>query len=804
MAGYTGKEFIQIRILNSIESGERIQQNPELLYVMEGQLDIKVGDYQTHLQREGFYVVNGNKKCVITGSENILFARITISSQLVSSLSQSASVLFWCDSNREDNMHYDTLRRLLRKLMNRYLTVREKGEDFGYFSLCYQLLDELTANFLLRLTDKDDIGEQTNYEERIVQINNYINMNYNRPISSKDLSERLFLSQGYLSRFFKKHYGMSFAEHLQSVRLSHAVDDLIYTGAPITRIAYDNGFANVSAFNKAFKDVYGDTPSAMRKKLKENSANSVKTEQEQQITDQLTNFLKTNGADVEETADTKKIQDACSVSHSTKMNPIWGETINIGSAAFLLRSEIREQILWLADKLDIRHVRFWNIFSQPMLIDLSGRYESYNFSQLDSILDFLTQNNLKPHIELGMKPRRLYRTLQSAIIEETISDTTDIAVFEHFVDTLMQHLLRRYRRSELNTWRIEFWFNEKKWGDSEEEEKFYQRFNILYRTVKQYAGDMLVGGCGLRPDFIDIDTVGLRFLQKWREQPCQPDYISMLVYVYQRGEIDEDRYSKRSTDEDHVAHSIAKIKSIMNQADMRDYKLFVTEWNLTISDRNVINDTCFKGAYILKNVIDNFDKVDLMSYFIASDLSAEYYDSDGPFFGGCGLISKDGILKPAGYAFRFLKWLYPYYIGKGKNYLLTTDQYHSYGLVCHNQKTLNYNYYLSTEDKIEKNCIWKYFEDRDSLEMRLSLTDVANGQYQIKTYRINESIGSPIKIWEEMDYEVELSRNDIYYLNRECGPQLTIQTAEVNNHILPLVIQLDSNEIRFIRIRKIK
>lgn len=804
MGGYAGKESIQIRIRNSVDREERIQQDPELIYVMEGQLDISIGDYKTQLQREGVYVVNRNKKCTFSGSDNILIACITIPSQLISSLSQSASVLFWCDSNKEDNVHYDNLRRLLRKLMNRYLSVREKGEDFGYLSLCYQLMDELTGNFLLRLSDKDDFNEQTSYEERIVQINNYINMNYSQPISSKELAEKLFLSQGYLSRFFKKHYGMNFAEYLQGVRLSHAVDDLIYTGTPITRIAYDNGFANVSAFNKAFKDVYGDTPSAMRKKLKKDSINSMESQQEQEITDQLANFLKANGADIEETADVTKQQDACSIKYSTKLTPMWGETINIGSAAFLLRSEIREQVLWLSEKLSIRHVRFWNIFSPEMLIDLSGNHENYNFSKLDSILDFLVENNLKPHIELGMKPKRLYRTLQRAIVEEKIADISDNQQFEKFVRALMKHLLRRYRRSELNTWRIEFWFNEQKWGDPDAETVFYQRFNILYEIVKQYAGGMMVGGGGLRPHFMDIKTTGLRFLQKWKQQPCQPDYISMLVYAYERGEIDDDRYSKRTTDVDYAAHSIAKIKSIMHQAGMQDYNLFISEWNLTITDRNFINDSCFKGAYILKNVIDNFDKVDLMSYFIASDLTSEHYDSDGPFFGGCGLMSKDGILKPAGYAFRFLKWLYPYYIGKGKNYLLTTDQHDCYGLVCHNQKLLNYNYYLSKEDEIDKDRIWKYFEDRDVLEMTLSLTDVTNGQYQIKTYRINENIGSPLKFWAEMDYEKELSRNDILYLNKVCGPQLTIQTVDVTNQILPLGMKLGSNEIRFIRIRKLE
>lgn len=61
---------------------------------------------------------------------------------------------------------------------------------------------------------------------------------------------------------------MSFAEYLTNVRLFHAVDDLLYTSMPITRIAYDNGFASVAVFNKVFKNAYGETPSVFRKKAK--------------------------------------------------------------------------------------------------------------------------------------------------------------------------------------------------------------------------------------------------------------------------------------------------------------------------------------------------------------------------------------------------------------------------------------------------------------------------------------------------------------------------------------------------------
>ncbi len=43
----------------------------------------------------------------------------------------------------------------------------------------------------------------------------------------------------------------------------------MYTDIPVIKIAMNNGFASVAAFNKVFKETYQETPSAYRKKKKE-------------------------------------------------------------------------------------------------------------------------------------------------------------------------------------------------------------------------------------------------------------------------------------------------------------------------------------------------------------------------------------------------------------------------------------------------------------------------------------------------------------------------------------------------------
>ncbi len=803
MDEYSRKEKLRIDVLNTTEEREHFHQDIELLYVLEGKMDVTIGEQVTHMEREDILVINANKKHKISASQDILFARLFITYQLVSDIFQSVDIIFWCDSTKEDSARYDELRSVLKNLLNHFLSTRGGVANFGHIALCYQVMDILSVHFLVQATDKENMNEKDRFEDRILQINNYMRANYNQPISLKDLSEKLFLSHGYLSRFFKKNYGMSFAEYLSNIRLYHAVDELLYTNTPITRIAYDNGFASVAVFNKAFKNAYGDTPSAVRKRSREQKEEQEKDENDILIEERLEKFLREDGLKREEESSSKGvIKGSCSVKTREATAFIWRRMINIGSASDLLKSEVREHVILLREALKFQYVRFWNLFSKEMLVDFAGEYKEYNFTKVDSILDFLLNQGLKPHIELGRKPKRIYKNVQEALVfHQEVESPATLHQWRELMKALMRHLIHRYGRHEVDTWRMELWMDENQWGKENAQEEYFALFSTIYEVVRGYSENIAIGGCGLRVGYVEQSEQD--FLKKWNQQPHRPDFLSILYYAYERGEINQDRYSRRKTDNEGMLHCIQNVREIMAGANMQDLPLYITEWNLTISDRNYINDTCFKGAYVVKNVLDIYGMVDEISYFPGSDRVSEYFDSNLMLHGGMGVISKDGILKPAGFAFEFLNRLYRCFVGKDKNYLISTDGHDSYGIVCHNQKSLNYNYYFTKEDQVEKENIWKYFEDRETLEIKLCLCDVEDGMYQVKSYRINENNGSVLNIWAEMEYESELSRNDIKYFRRVCEPKLKIQKLEAKEHKLNLELILAPNEIGFVRIRRL-
>ena len=98
----------------------------------------------------------------------------------------------------------------------------------------------------------------------IEAIINDIAVYYNREISLSDMARLYFVHPNYLCRLFRKETGVNFSEYLNQERIAKAKSLLEHTPEPITNIALQVGFNNVTYFNKLFKKYTGLTPSGYR------------------------------------------------------------------------------------------------------------------------------------------------------------------------------------------------------------------------------------------------------------------------------------------------------------------------------------------------------------------------------------------------------------------------------------------------------------------------------------------------------------------------------------------------------------
>ncbi len=795
------KEKFQLFIHDQPMEQPTVHSEIEILYVLEGSVNAKVDQKEVLLGAEDILVINANKRHTIKAVDNPLILRLLIDHMMVRDAFGGQEVIFWCNSAGSESERYDEMRRAMKRLLKHYVEADNYEGSFGFLADCYEIMNLLTANFMVKAADIQTGDDGDRYEERLEQINNYINSNYDQPISMKELSEKLYLSNGYLSRFFKKNYGTSFANYLTNVRLLHAADELLYTDVPVTRVAYDCGFTSAALFNKVFKKTHGVTPTEFRKRAnamdRENAGRQMTKPVEKRVEQNVRREEFVDEAD--ELQGTAKVSEGIYFADQPVLcEPFWGDTINFGSASNLLHSTMREHLMILQRALGFKYVRFWSIFTPEFYI--RPEQEFYDFSQIDSVLDFVQEQGMKPYIELGLKPHTIHYEAGNSMKQSAGEEFTE-EQWNRLLHAFMRHLSMRYGQHVLDDWRMELWFDETYRNDEKNWGQYFTRFENTWRAIKECNEHIMFGGYGIRMDAGAEQR--LRFLKQWAERPCRPDFISVMYYAYERDESGIDAYAKRSTDNQNFIHSLSKEKQRLAEAGFGDLPVYVCEWNFTPSVRNIMNDTTFKGAYIIKNVIDVYGLVSSMGYGAGSDRMYAYYDTPDMLFGGTGLITKEAILKPSAFALDFLNKLFPYFIGKQENFLITTDRHNNYSIICHNQQVLNYNYYLTSETLIERESTWKYFEDRKNLKVHILLKNVKEGQYRVKIYRISSRHGSVLDIWSEMGYDNELSRNDIKYLRRICEPNLTIRKVNTEENNLIVENELLPNEICLIRVRYI-
>lgn len=107
----------------------------------------------------------------------------------------------------------------------------------------------------------------SNKQNRIEPICNYINQNYMRKITLDEISNIASMAPNSFCRFFKKATDKSFTEYVTDLRIGNASILLIETDLPISQVCYNAGFMNLSNFNRAFAKAKNITPREYRKEF---------------------------------------------------------------------------------------------------------------------------------------------------------------------------------------------------------------------------------------------------------------------------------------------------------------------------------------------------------------------------------------------------------------------------------------------------------------------------------------------------------------------------------------------------------
>ncbi|MCF2682281.1 response regulator [Faecalicatena contorta] len=94
----------------------------------------------------------------------------------------------------------------------------------------------------------------------------YTKQYYNQGITLEEISEKLHISEEYLSSQFKKETGSTFTETIRKIRIEHVKELLLKSSLKLNQIADMAGYSDPKYMSKVFKEEVGMLPLEYRKK----------------------------------------------------------------------------------------------------------------------------------------------------------------------------------------------------------------------------------------------------------------------------------------------------------------------------------------------------------------------------------------------------------------------------------------------------------------------------------------------------------------------------------------------------------
>lgn len=777
-----------------------MQFKPEIMLylVVDGSAELKIKDRPWKMAKDDFILVNAGLMHSITcEKEGTILCAVSFSCSLISELSGEEMNLFQCNSTAQKDDRYHQLRRIFHELVYLLVEKPHKTPCLKY-SILYKMLNCLLENFRLRFGEMDAVSADDIKTANILQ---YINQNYAYNISLTELAERMYMSKSTLSRFFKKQTGIYFADYVNMIRLKYALEDLLYTDKNMTKIALDNGFSNPSAFNKIFREQYGVSPSEYRSERRKDG----RLKRPEEKPDETLQAELKEKLSLEENATPDNITVRTDMACAGRIYPKkWGTCINIGSAYQLTATNLRAHTLLLKEQLGFTYARIWSVLSTKLTISDGKTKGYYNYDKIDIVLDFLVSNHIKPILDFGNRPdTATYAPGNPVFLNAEYIPFDNKQIWQDLIRDFILHITNRYGVAEASGWIFEFsYFNPA--SDihcyyKDEHFNYFEAFSFAWHTIKHYLPDAQTGGpmSEIEPEYAFVKD----FLCSCKADGFLPDFVSFMLFPYHTDYREPENFTVRATSVMTEKEQVKMMHSVLEESGAQQCRLYITEWNDTLSNRSYLNDSCSRASYLLKKVSEIADQTDLLVVWMASDWMSSYFDTVSIANGSSGILTKDSIRKPAYHALDFLQRMGNILLDKGANHMITKKQNGEYYILCYNYKWFSVSYFVHEESIRDPEQLHEIFEDKNSLEMEFILENMSDvPEYTIKRRTVNDEYGSLLTEWKNFQYDSKLRSTDIDYIRECCIPKVHMSRQRPADKKIRLQITLKPHEITLLHI----
>lgn len=319
------------------------------------------------------------------------------------------------------------------------------------------------------------------------------------------------------------------------------------------------------------------------------------------------------------------------------------------------REDALAQLKTAVDELGFRHLRFHAIFHdvfKTVTRDAGGRLV-FDFTGIDKLYDALLARRIKPFVELGFTPLALKTSDNKIFYWEGNTSHPEPAGWVVLVEAFTRHLLQRYGAAEVRSWYFEVW-NEPNldlFWEGADRQAYFDLYTRTARAIKAIDPALRVGG----PSTAGAAWVP-EFLAHARATDSPVDFITTHTYGVDAGFLDEFGQEDRmlSPQPDAIVGDVRRVRREIEASHLPGLPLFFTEWSTSYNPRDFVHDSYMSAAYVLTKLKACQGLAQHMSYWTYSDLFEEPGPPDAPFHGGFGLMTREGIRKPAWFAYRYL------------------------------------------------------------------------------------------------------------------------------------------------------
>ncbi len=155
------------------------------------------------------------------------------------------------------------IRRMLRQILN-----EQDQKPPGYKAAIQQLLSVSLLDIYraqLEISRRPELHLSSDSTSRVRQVLDYVSSNYFEQLTLSEAADMSHLSQRQFSNICKQISGKSFVQFVNEIRTDVAQKLLHNSEAPVSAIAFEIGYEDLSTFYRAFKKYTGRNPLDFRK-----------------------------------------------------------------------------------------------------------------------------------------------------------------------------------------------------------------------------------------------------------------------------------------------------------------------------------------------------------------------------------------------------------------------------------------------------------------------------------------------------------------------------------------------------------